>query len=415
MAYIHRSIENKLKRYVREFQAVALTGSRQSGKSTLLKFIFNSGKWQFLNFDERSLLEKALKDPDFFVKNLDPCVIIDEAQKAPEIFHSIKGRIDKDRKFRVILSGSANFQLMHRVTETLAGRIGILELYPFASHELLSRRALLDLLVKSRSVSDLTRLLRMEKRVCTPWSGFLKTIYWGGYPKLQDVKGDASKKDWLENYKTTYLERDLRQLTQVADLGDFQGFYQMLAFQSSGILNLSHLAAEIGLSVPTCKKYLQILDISYQYFLLRPFHIQLRKRLVKLPKVYCVDTGMENYLLGHSSPAQMNLSGKLGGVVENWVIAEFVKQCSVLDRKPSLFFWRTSNGAEVDLVLETSSSFIPIEIKSGLRIDNQNIRGLTEFMKLKHHKKVPFGVVFYGGSEVYTLPNGLAAIPLGYL
>ncbi|MFZ5799763.1 MAG: ATP-binding protein [Candidatus Omnitrophota bacterium] len=413
MRYIHRLIENKLLAYAKQFPVVVLTGSRQCGKSTLLKHLFKGGSFRYINFDERGMLERALEDPDLFVKDFSSDVIIDEAQKCPQLLHSIKWKVDEGFKCKIILSGSASFQLLYRVTETLAGRAGVLELFPFSINERSPQAGFLDLALSAGNLKTLVGKISANKPVEDKC--ILRHILWGGYPKIYEYKNNEFKRNWFENYRTTYLERDLRTLTQVADLSDFQRFYQLLAFQQAGILNLSNLSNEIGITVPTCKRYLQILEASYQYFLLRPYHLNLRKRLVKTPKVYLMDTGMGNFFLGNDSLPLLLSSGRFGNILENWFVAEMVKQNSLRSRRANLYFWRTSGGAEVDLLIEDGERIIPVEVKASVRITDHAIRGLSDFLKLRINKRVDYGVVFYRGRQVLRLSTKIIALPINFI
>ncbi|MBU1122673.1 MAG: ATP-binding protein [Candidatus Omnitrophica bacterium] len=413
MKYIHRQIEGKLKKYVEQFPVIVLTGARQAGKSTLLKQLFKGENWEYVNFDQRGILERVKADPDLFVKDISSNIIIDEAQKVPELFHSIKWRVDEGLKYKIILSGSANFQLLNKVTETLAGRAGVLDLFSFTLSEKHKGNNILELLFSSKDILKVADKIKTSRFIYD--EEIFQHILWGGYPKLCEYKDIESRINWLENYRTTYIERDLRDLTQVADISDFQRFYQMLAFQVGNILNLSNLANDIGVTVPTCKKYSQILQASYQYFLLKPYHLNIRKRLIKSSKIYSWDMGLCNYFLGNTSIKELKESGKLGNIFENYVISEIEKQNSFLIRKSNMYFWRTANGAEVDLVIERGEDIIPIEIKSGVKISNNSIRGLSDFMKLKISKRILFGIVFYRGDKIYRLTDNILAVPIGYL
>ncbi|MBU1121444.1 MAG: ATP-binding protein [Candidatus Omnitrophica bacterium] len=413
MKYIHRQIEGKLKKYVEQFPVVVLTGARQAGKSTLLKQLFKGENWEYVSFDQRGILERVKADPDLFVRDISSNIIIDEAQKVPELFHSIKWRVDEGLKYKIILSGSANFQLLNKVTETLAGRAGVLDLFPFSISEKYDGNNILEILFSSKDI------LKAADKIKS--SGFIYDeeifhhVLWGGYPKLIEYKDSESRINWLENYRTTYIERDLRDLTQVANISDFQRFYQMLAFQVGNILNLSNLANDIGVTVPTCKKYFQILEASYQYFILKPYHLNIRKRLIKSPKIYSWDTGLCNYFLGNTSIKELKGKGTFGNIFENYVMSEIAKQNSFLVRKSNMYFWRTANGAEVDLIMERGEDIIPVEIKSSVKLSDNSLRGLFDFMKLKTTKRISLGIVFYRGDKIYRLTDNVLAVPIGYL
>lgn len=414
MKYRPRHLERNLYARLEQFPVVVVTGSRQSGKSTMLQHMFTKTGWRYVTLDLRSTVEKIKADPDLFVKDIDSNIIIDEAQKAPELFHSLKYLVDKKKTYRIILSGSANFLLLAKVTESLAGRAAILELFPFSSGEIYRKASssVIDMIYNINQAQDISRAKKVSQLSDTQIWG---QVLYGGYPKLLEYKSHEQKQNWLDNYITTYLERDLRNLAQVGDIGDFQRFYKMLAFQSGNLLNLSNIASDIGISVPTCKKYLSILEASYQYILLRPYYINIRKRLIKSPKVYILDTGLGNYFIGNDSLDKLKNSGNLGHILETWVIIEFIKHNNIQHRKKNLYFWRTSNGAEVDLLIEDGKKIIPIEIKTTYRIKPESIRGLKEFISLDIGRDIPFGVVFYRGDEVYRISDKIWAIPISMI
>ena len=413
MKYVTRYIEYKIKTYLKQFPVILLTGPRQSGKSTLLKHLFNTDKWSYISLDQRGTVERIKSDPDLFAKDIHSNIIVDEAQKIPDLFESIKWRVDKGMKHKVILSGSANFQLMQQVSESLAGRAGIIRLYPFTLSEKYNRHNILELILDASNIKELIKKLKMNKPLDD--KTIFKNILWGGYPKLIEYKTNDLIINWFENYLTTYIERDLRDLAQVADLSDFQKFYKILSFQSGELTNLNSIANNIGVTVPTCKKYLQILEISYQYFRLNPYHINIRKRLIKTPKIYNWDTGILNFLIENESETQLLNSNKWGNILENFIITEIMKQNSFLKKKRNMYFWRTSNGAEIDLIIEHQDKLIPIEIKSGVKITNNNIRGLKDFIELKINKNIPFGIIFYRGEDICRYTENILLIPIGYL
>ena len=416
MTYLPRQLEGKIEKYVRQFPAVILTGARQTGKSTLLQHVFlKKDDWKYITLDQRGVLERIQSDPDLFIKDIDSNLIIDESQKAPNLFHSIKWKIDQGTKHKIILSGSANFHLMKSVTETLAGRAGVLELFPLSLSEKHKKPSfLLEILLAAKNPSQLIE--RIKDSPALPESAIVQHVLWGGYPKLLEYKNTEAKLNWFENYRTIYIERDLRDLAQVADMNDFQRFYQALAFQSGGILNLSSIANDLGISVPTCKKYLDILILSYQFFALPAYHLNVKKRLIKSPKIYITDTGLGNYLTENLAVGQkLKASAMFGRILENALIAEIMKHNTVVSQRCNLFFWRTSNGAEVDLIIEHGNELIPVEIKANVQISNLSIRGLIDFVKFKTAKMVRFGVVIYRGEEVVRLSERIVDIPMKYI
>jgi uncharacterized protein len=408
MDYRHRFLEQTISEYLKIFPVLTITGARQTGKSTLLKHAF-SRDWDYFSFDEAGLAQAMGDDPDLFIKNRRRNFIIDEAQKLPKIFPAVKHAVDTNPSRKIILSGSANFLLLEQVTESLAGRAGVLNLYPFSYSEILEKNA--PVLINSMGTLDSMRAL-LDAIPVVREADYGSLIMQGGYPRVLDLPDDSSRAIWFENYRTTYLERDLRGLGQVANLSDFQKYYEMLAYQAGSLLNLSEIGRDIGITTNTSKKFLSILLSSFQYFLLEPYFININKRLVKRPKVYNGDTGLGCFLMKYRGRDELEKSGRFGKYFENWVIAEILKQISFGDRRMKPYFWRTSNGAEVDLVLEYGDRLLPFEIKSSSVIRKESLRGLSQFMhELSSRKDVPFGIVLYGGTEIFQIAEKIVAIP----
>ncbi len=412
--YIPRLQEQKILSHLKQFSVVCLTGPRQVGKSTLLKHL-QKPSWQYLNLDERGLLERALRDPDLFIENLTTPIIIDEAQKAPPIFHSIKAEVDKNPKKCFILSGSANFQLMETITETLAGRASIVELLPFSMAELsgIEKPRFISNLLQATSIGQLKTLANEIKirRVPHPYRYILS----GGMPKVHELKTQAARTTWFENYRTTYIERDLRNLAQVGHLEDFQRFYQSIAFQTGNLLNLSNFSQEIGISVPTCKRYLDILRTSYQAFTQLPYYTNIKKRFVKTPKCYLLDTGIACFFLRCESEEMLKNSGHLGALFETWIVNELKKITATLPVCPTLSFWQLHAGYEVDIVLEMGETLVPMEVKHAIRLQDRDIKGLQLFINEIKNRNIPFGILWYRGATIQQLGEKIIALPIEYL
>lgn len=412
MNYVKRHAEAILGEYVKQFPIVVLTGSRQCGKSTLLKH-YASTKWKYLSFDTLGISENAKKDPDLFVNNLSSNTIVDEAQKVPEIFGPLKARVDNRPNEKFILSGSANFELMKSITESLAGRAGIIELHPFSVAEVESFGQPNFL----RSIFERTRIKKTKVRHPDLSHSLEDYILFGGYPKIFEFKTAVEKQRWLENYRTTYIERDIRNLAQVANLDEFQRLYKMCAFQTGNLLNYSTMSNDLGISVPTCTKYVSLLETSYQVFRLRPYFVNIGKRLVKTPKIYFSDSGLASHILGYQSFEDLNLRGLFGGIFESWIVMEIIKIFSTATPKPQYHFFRTQNGAEIDLLIEWRGKILPIEIKSSMRIENRDILGFASFVEPLRDKKMDIldPIVLYRGNETLPLKNGVFAIPINQI
>lgn len=354
MEYIQRSLESVLKRAVREFPVVIVTGPRQSGKTTLLKHLY-AGSYTYVSLESPDIRAAAGEDPRGFLAMYPPPCILDEVQYAPDLLPYIKERVDADRSKsgQYLLTGSQNLLLMERVTESLAGRTAVLRLLPLSQREMLGTpQALFPW------ESEEKRSLHRKPAYDELWEGFLR----GSYPELiADSTKDSTL--WYASYIQTYLERDVRSLRQVGDLTTFQSFLRAIAARSGGLLNLTEVSRDIGVAVNTAKAWLSILEATYQVVIIRPYFANIGKRLVKSPKFYFTDVGMLCYLAGLRDPAHA-ASGPLGGAIfETAVLTEIVKTYLHRGEEPRVYFWRTSTGAEVDILVETGGNIVPIEVK----------------------------------------------------
>lgn len=370
MKYFHRQIEKTVKKYLSIFPAVAVTGPRQSGKSTMLKTIFGN-KYTYLTFDDPILIEQFSSDPKGFMNQYNNRIIFDEVQKVPELFHYLKMEIDSDRNNygKFILTGSSQFAFIKSITETLAGRIGALTLLPFQR-------------------SEVPQKLRA------------KQILFGGYPELATGNYNKSRQ-WYSAYLRNYLERDVRSLANIGNMRDFQRLIFLLASRTAQELNFSRFARDIGVSVKTIQKWISVLAASYVIFLLPPYYKNLGKRITKRPKLYFYDTGLVCYLTGIRDSETLAKGPMQGEIFETYVISEVVKSICHNDRDAVLYYFRDNLGLEVDLIIEDNSkktvSFI--EIKNSQTIRPQMAKSILSFMKRRSpHRKLQ-GYLVYRGKE----------------
>ncbi len=374
----------------RQFPVVTVTGPRQSGKTTLVKMVFPDHEYVSLEApDER---EFAVADPRGFLKRYTGGVILDEIQRAPDLLSYIQGIVDaEDKPGRYILTGSQQIYLSAKVGQTLAGRTAIVHLLPLGLDELRG--------LPSRNPWQLNDL---PKRGETPDFNIETMLYGGFYPRIHD-KGLAPQ-DWLSGYYQTYVERDVRELSNIGNLDMFQRFVRLCAGRTGQLLNLSSLAADCGISHTTARQWISILQAGFIIYLLPPHFVNFSKRVIKSPKLYFLDTGLLCYLLRIRNPADLTDHALRGAVFETYVVSELFKAFAHRGETPPLYFWRDRTGHEVDLLIDAGKKLIPIEIKSGATVNNSFFNGLRYYMALGEAVAQP-GILIHGGDDLYAREN----------
>lgn len=341
--YIHREIEKILVKAIKQFPVVTVTGPRQSGKTTLIKNVLSD--YNFISFDDPLNREKALSDPIFFLESVGRKVILDEIQYVPQLLSYIKIVVDenRDKKGLFVLTGSQQFTLIKGLTETLAGRVALLKLLPFSKLE----REMVPAL---------------QNKVSDTLEDFIHASLRGGFPEL-NVNRKIERKIWYASYFQTYLERDIRAIYDIGSLREFQRFLKIFTARCSQILNLSQLANDVGVAVNTIKKWVSILEASNIIYLLYPYYKNLGKRITKSPKVYFLDSGLVCFLVGIETKKHL-INGPLAGeLFENYCIQETIKCFYNKGKNPPIYYLRTHNGMEIDLIIEKNMRIYPFEIK----------------------------------------------------
>lgn len=384
-----RLLESYLKRDAGYYPVLTLTGPRQSGKTTLARATFSS--YQYVSLETMDQRRFAKEDPRGFLDRFEGPVIIDEVQHVPDLMSYIQVSVDQDpTPGRFVLTGSHNLLLMSQVSQTLAGRCGILNLMPFS-------RAELEDQTQPEPISPAALFGNRTTRLDL-WQ-ILRT---GFYPRIHD-RG-IPPEVWLPDYLQTYLERDVRSLSNIGDLERFERFLVLCAGRTGQLLNYSGLASDCGVSVDTARRWISVLKTSFIIFSLSPHHRNFNKRLVKSPKLYFYDTGLLCQLLGFGDTGQIVSHPLRGAIFENYVIAEVAKAYLHHRRTPPLFFWRDRTGHEIDLLIEEAGSLHPVEIKSSQTPSPDMVKGLLWWTKLAGQPQESATLV-YGGEEAFTLES----------
>lgn len=347
-----RTIKKEMDLYLTKYPILVLTGPRQSGKTTFLKNQFPN--YRYINLENIDNRNYALKDPNGFLSEYNEYVIFDEVQRVPELFSYLQTKVDEDQIMgQFILSGSQNFHLMRNITQSLAGRVALFKLLPFDIQE-----------------------LEQNKWLDNDYSVNLQR---GFYPAIYDR--NIPPKVFYSNYIQTYVERDLSELIHLRDLKRFRNFISLCAARVGQLLNLNSLANECGISQPTAKSWISVLETSYIVYQLQPYHSNFNKRITKSSKLYFYDTGLLCFLLKIKDATSIKISPHKGGLFENYVINEYLKQNYHQNMMLDFWFWRDAVGHEIDFIWQNSEKINLVEIKASQTIMPDMFKGLSYFEK----------------------------------
>jgi predicted AAA+ superfamily ATPase len=406
----HRNITDKLLIALSDTPVVLINGARQTGKSTLAKWIAeNKHPADYYTLDNVATLAAISTNPGDFVARQNRPIILDEIQKAPELFVAIKESVDKNRKAgRFLLTGSANVLLLPKISESLAGRMEIVTLWPLSQGEIHNiKEDFIDrIFAKDFSLLKTESLSR---------KALFSRIIHGGYPEILTRKDETRRQDWFESYITAILQRDIRDLTNIEGLTILPKLLRLLAARSASLLNYAELSRTSGIPHTTLMRYMTLLQTTFLISLILPWSGNFSKRLVKTPKLYLNDTGLLSYLLGINEnrfETEFNGSGML---LENFVANELRKQLTWNKTRAEIYHYRTQSGQEVDLVLEDKAgSCVGIEVKSAANITERDFKGLYAFAEQIKNKFI-CGILFYTGEQILPFGKRFYALPVSAL
>ena len=418
--YIHRTIENKLDEMYGNFPAILVTGSRQSGKSTVLQYITINKKQNIneVSLDDLNERTMAIEDPEGFLRMHGVPLIIDEFQYAPDLLSYIKIKIDEARKNEMFgdgtkvgtlyyLTGSQIFETMENVTESLAGRVGIIDLYPLSTREIYNMKE--EIFIPDINIIKNKTPLKYEYM-----DNVFERIFRGSYPELYK-NSQINLEAFYSSYLRTYIERDVRKIINIQDEPKFLKFISSLAARTGQEFNASDIAKDVGCDQETIKKWTGVLSNTYIIFLLQPHMNNNVSRIVKRPKIYFMDTGLACYLTGYVSSETLKRSNYSGQIFETYIISEIVKSYTNNQRDPRkhLYYYRDNNGKEIDLLVIHENNIYPVEIKKGANPGKEAIKNFSVVNKFEMNS--PNGIVICLSKDIHAIDEKNFMIPIEYI
>ena len=413
MDFINRHAKKTIERMANSYPVVLVTGARQTGKTTLLQKSIESKNIQYLTFDDPMEEASAKSDPKSFLEFHPYPFMFDEIQYIPDLFRYLKIQIDKNRHNGMyFLTGSQQFKLLETASESLSGRIGIVQLYPLSSREIRGEEFSENFIPsKDFILSRNSNFTQNDFSVEKTW----KSIFSGGYPEV--VKGNVSSRDFYANYLKTYIERDIKKITQVSDEMQFLQFVSVVASRTSQLLNYSDISKDCGISEVTAKKWISLLVSSGLVYLLQPYSTNIEKRIVKTPKLYFMDTGLAAFLTRWTNPDVMRTGAMAGAFFETYVVSEIIKSFANNGDDAPIYFYRDKDKYEIDLLIEQNNTLYPIEIKKTASPTSDDAKN---FFITNRINNVQIGqcCVICNCSQVLTIKNkdiSALAIPVEFI
>ncbi len=400
---IKRNLAPIIRRLSKEYPVLAIVGPRQSGKTTLARALFPNHT--YLSLENLDLRQQAENDPRGFLNDYGEYLILDEIQRAPSLFSYLQERVDFNQKpAQYILTGSQQFLLMEKISQSLAGRIITFKLFPFSVTELYQWHP-------DTSIENIFQRKRPAP-IDKPRFDVATLILTGFYPRIHDKKLSARK--WIENYILTYVEKDIRNLVNIGDLRLFENFLKLCTAYSGQLINYAALSNTLGISQPTVKKWISLLETSGIIFILPPHYKNFTKRIVKTPKLYFVDTGILCFLLSIKTSAELKTHPLYGHIFETFILSEFYKRIAHIGEIPPLYFWRDKTGNEIDLLVDFGAHLLPVEIKSSQTYSAFFNDPIKKWMALQGNT-CQQGMVLYAGNQAVGQSANITALPWWYL
>lgn len=404
MTYLKRAIRKDIENYLKYFPVLLISGARQVGKSTLALHL---GISNYITLDDINMYQMAKNDPKGFIEHLEKPVIIDEVQRLPQLMITIKEYVDKERvNGEFILTGSSSLSGFKDISDSLAGRIGIVELYPLSLKEKYGNEEnIIDVFAE-----DLDRFLLKKYDS----SSIIRNIIEGGYPEILKIDNPKAQYLWFSSYIRTYIESDAKELANIRNMDKFMNMYRLCMLRSGNLFNQNELQKECGLDNKTFSSYFSVLEHTYQIQKLQAFFKNELKRLVKSPKIYAIDTGVLCHLLRITSKEEYEVSHYKGDILETFVHNELLKANTYANSSAALSYYRTSDKKEIDFILEFSNKIIAIEVKASKSVSKGDFKHIYHLAK-----EIPDafskGIVLYSGESFLKIDENMYAVPFGFL